>query len=451
MDYRPSRTPFPITLNKFLKPREKMIEPDHISDKVIANPQEDPYKVTSELVDDAGTKLTSFFFNRGANFYVFSYPHKGSRRHTLIDTGDPMYRDRIESVLADQGINSEDIERIIITHRHHDHCGLADLLAQKSGAKILVHANFRQFIEGPLTEMDRMWLRGFEPARLRRCRVEYLSPREGNPAAIIDGLAFPFLSKSIPVGGTGRLEILACPESDTMHSPDQIIVHYGPHSLHDRHEKQPAGDRPANHILFSGDLWLMHGPLFSKSFRALSLKMRMASRQLRGIISGQKRIRRDPRIQDTEAKEALKHGFSLIRVMPGHGDGFLGTRLIPLGFLCDRDLLVELGYSMNEKKSILKSDSLSHQIKAIREKAYTDFIKELMMWKASGYNPKEISDFLVRLFREQHGGGPLVNEDRKERRQRIRETLVRLSDEGDGEDGLKTLAESTLAEIKRIS
>ena len=428
-----------------------MTDPDPISDKVIANPQEDPYKVTSELVDDAGTVLTCFFFNRGANFYVFSYHHKGSRRHTLIDTGDPMYRDRIGSILADQGINSEDIERIIITHRHHDHCGLSDLLARKSGATILVHANFRNFIEEPLTAEDRLWLRGFEPARLRRCRVEYLSPREGYPSAVIDGLDFPFLSKSIPIGGAGRLEILACPENAAMHSPDQIIIHYGPHSLHDRNEKQPAGERPANHILFSGDLWLMHGPLFSKSFRAFSLQMRMASRQLRGILSGQKRIRRDPRIQDTPAKEALKHGFSLIRVMPGHGEDFLGTRMIPLCFHCDRDLLVELGYSMDEKKSILKSESLSQQVKTIREKAYTGFTQELLLWKASGYNPKEMSDFLIRIYREQHGGGPLVNEDRKERRQRIRETLVRLRDEGDGADGLKTLAESTLAGIKRIS
>ncbi len=430
---------------------EKMIDHKDLSDNTIPGAKEDPYKVTSELLNGGDTELTCFFFNRGANFYVFSYHHKGARRHTLIDTGDPMYRDRIESILTDQGINPESIDRIIITHRHHDHCGLSELLAQKSGATILVHANFRNFIEGPLTAEDRLWLRGFEPARLRRCRVEYLSPREGNPSATIQGLDFNFLSKSIPVGGAGRLEILACPASATMHSPDQIIVHYGPHSLHHRDEKQPPGERPADHILFSGDLWLMHGPLFSKSFRAFSLHMRMASRQLRGIISGQKRIRRDPRIQDTQAKEALKHGFSLIRVMPGHGEDFLGTRMIPLCFLCDRDLLVELGYSLNEKKSILKSESLSKKVKAIKEKAYTDFIKELLQWKAFGYHPKEMADFLIRIYREQQGGGPLVTEDRKERRQRIKEILGRLRDDEGAADTLKTVADSTLAAINRIS
>jgi hypothetical protein len=106
---------------------------------------------------------------------------------------------------------------------------------------------------------------------------------------------------------------------------------------------------------------------------------------------------------------------------------------------------------MDEKKSILKSESLSKQVKALREKAYTGFINELLQWKASGYNPKETADFLIRIYREQHGGGPLVNEDRKERRQRIKETLTRLTDEGEEADGLKTVADSALAGIKRMS
>jgi len=428
-----------------------MINPQDISDKTVIRLKEDPYLITSERLNGADTGLTCFFFNLGANFYVFSYDSHGVRRHTLIDTGDPMYRDRIWSLLTDHNINPEHIERIIITHRHHDHCGLADLLSRKSGAKILVHSNFRNFIEGPLSETDRLWLRGFDPARLRQCPVQYLSPLEGTPTAAIDGLNFPILSKPLPIGDTGRLEVLGCPESTTMHSPDQIILHYVPQSLQDPDGKEPANDRTANHILFSGDLWLMHGPLFSKSFRAFSLRMRMASRQLKGVLSGQKWPRRDPRLQDIQAKEALKHGFSLIRVMPGHGEDFMGTRVIPRCFLCDRDLLVELGFSMDEKKSILKSGDLTEKVKALRENAYTRFIKELLFWKESGYTRKEISDFLVRIYLEQQGGGPLVKEDRRERRRRIEETLARLSNEGEGADSLNTLAESTLAGIKRMS
>jgi len=428
-----------------------MIDHQDISDKTVIRLKEDPYLITSERLNGADTGLTCFFFNLGANFYVFSYDSHGVRRHTLIDTGDPMYRDRIWSLLTDNNINPEHIERIIITHRHHDHCGLADLLSRKSGAKILVHSNFRQFIEGPLSEMDRMWLRGFDPSRLRQCRVEYLSPSPGNFSTAINGLDFPLLSEPIPLGESGRLEILACPDSDTMHSPDQIIVHYVPQNPEGVKGRKSSQARPADHIIFSGDLWLMHGPLFSKSFRTLSLRLRIASRQMKGVLSGQKPVRRDPRLQDIQAKEALKHGFGLVRVMPGHGEDFIGTRMIPRCFLCDRDLLVELGYSMNEKKSILKSENLSQQVKNLREKAYADFVRELLDWQESGYHRKEISAFLIRIYGEQYGGGPLVNEDRKERRHRIKETLDRLREEKAGIDGLKALAESTLAGIKRMS
>jgi glyoxylase-like metal-dependent hydrolase (beta-lactamase superfamily II) len=428
-----------------------MIVHNPLSGQTIIKRKEDPYKVTYELLDDGQTELTCFYFHFGANFYVFSYQKGGIKRHTLIDTGDPSYQDRIISILTRNHIDPAHIERIIITHRHYDHCGLADVLAGRSGAKILVHANFRNFIEGPIGEEDRLWLRGFEPARLRSCRVEYFSPSGQNPSVSIDGLIFHGLTGPLPVGGTGRLEILACPESPTMHSPDQIIVRYRPQSSGDGAKSIREEIRPAGHLLFPGDLWLMHGPLFSKSFRYFSLRIRMASKQMKGVLSGKKQPRRDPRQQDIQAKEALKRGFTLIRVMPGHGEDFIGTRMIPFCFLCDRDLLVELGFALNEKKTVLHSESLAQKIETLREKAYASVIKELFLWKKLGYDEKEISELLVRIYLEQKGGGPLVQEDRHERRQRIVETLVRLRDETAGLKALKELAESTLEKIKSLS
>ncbi|MEW6184638.1 MAG: MBL fold metallo-hydrolase [Thermodesulfobacteriota bacterium] len=414
--------------------------------KTIIEQKEDPYKVTSERLNNGDTELTGFFFHRGANFYVFSYGAGEARRHTLIDTADPLYRETIFSILRAHSINPQKIERIIISHRHHDHCGLADTLAQKSGAKILAHANFRKFVDGPLTEMDRLWLRGFEPSRLRQCHVEYLAPLRGVPTVPVNGLEFPLLSRGLPIGEAGHLDILACPESATMHSPDQVIVHYLPEPPHKGLEKKRPMDRPANHILFAGDLWLMHGPLFSKSFRAVSLRVRMASRQLKGVLSGQKFPRRDPRLQDLQAKEALKHGFSLIRVMPGHGEDFIGTRLVPLCFLCDRDLLVELGFSMEEKKSTLNNPELAGKAAELRGKAYSLFLKELAGWQEAGYQTEEIVDLLTRIYKEQEGGGPLVKEDRKERRQIIKNTLARLRQD----PALGFLADQTLEKIKGI-
>jgi hypothetical protein len=327
---------------------------------------------------------------------------------------------------------------------------LTDLLSGESGAKILVHSNFRDFIEGSLSEVERIWLRGFDPSGLRHCNIQYLSPPGDCPSVNIDGLAFPCLIEPIQIGESGSLHILACPESDTMHSPDQVIVRYLQQKKSSVDHDSQVKSRLVNDILFSGDLWLMHGPLFSKSFRQLTRRIRFATRHMKTVLKGHKQIRRDPRLQDTEAKEALKRGFSLIRVMPGHGEDFIGTRIIPISLLADRDLLVELGYDMDEKKSILRTPDNKRKVKDIREKAYENFIEELRLWRDLGYSLRDISELLTRIFKEQEGGGPLVKEDRKERRKRIKETLGRLGDENNISEDFKSMAESTLIKLKRI-
>lgn len=60
---------------------------------------------------------------------------------TLIDTGPKT--DEAIAALTSQikqlGFRVEDIQRIILTHTHEDHCGLANLLQQASGAPVYVH------------------------------------------------------------------------------------------------------------------------------------------------------------------------------------------------------------------------------------------------------------------------------------------------------------------------
>jgi glyoxylase-like metal-dependent hydrolase (beta-lactamase superfamily II) len=74
---------------------------------------------------------------------------------TLIDTG-PHHaptREALASALAETGRRIEEIERIIITHAHADHYGLAAELAQKSGAEIVTH------VDSPLRSNDGSGLR----------------------------------------------------------------------------------------------------------------------------------------------------------------------------------------------------------------------------------------------------------------------------------------------------
>ena len=404
----------------------------------------DPHRIVREMLSGTSTELTCFFFRHGANMYVFSYEKEGVKKHTFIDAGDSQYRDRISEILTENDINAGNIERIIITHRHRDHCGLADLLAGESGAKILVHSNFRKLVEGVLSIEERRWLGGLDPSGLRACDIEYLQPSGEEGVVNIGGVDFPRLGEPIEMGETGRLEILACPESAQMHSPDQIIALYSPRSSPYTYEPTDDGFRPTDEIVFSGDLWLMRGPLFAGGLGNFSMQFRMGMHQMRNILSGRGMMRRDPREQDSAAKEALKKGFCLIRVEPGHGEEFLGSRILPNSLLAERDLLMEMGYPLDADKSILKSKDMVARVTARMEQAYKSFIEELSLWRRLGYNPAEITRLLVRIYREQSGGGPLVEQDRKERRRRLQTILARLKDDKAQPDELRELAESTL-------
>ena len=411
----------------------------------------EPYAITKERLSDGDTDLTGFFFRYGANIFVLSYTQDGVRKHTFVDAGDSRYRDRMLPMLVENGIEPTGIERIIITHRHPDHCGLAYLLARESGAKIMAHANFRHFVEGAIGHEERRWMGDFNPSLLRECDIEYLVPSSGPGPVTISGVDFPGLVEPMALGKVGRLQILACPEAEQMHSPDQVIVLYSPQGNPHRQEKMQDGYRPTDDIVFSGDLWLMEGPMYYRGVRDISRQVRYGLRQARDMLSGGGMFRRDPRVQDSQAKEALKRGFSLVRVEPGHGEEFLGSRLIPGSLLADRDLLVELGYPMNTRTAILKSDEMAPRVATIREQGYANFARELSVWRDLGYTPEEITGLLVRIYREQGSGGPLVEQDRKQRRIQLRDTLARLRDDEAASGEMRQLAESTLAALKRIA
>ena len=57
---------------------------------------------------------------------------------TLVDCGPNSGTSltRLEAGLAAHGRNVEDLERIVITHQHIDHIGLAQILADRSGAEV---------------------------------------------------------------------------------------------------------------------------------------------------------------------------------------------------------------------------------------------------------------------------------------------------------------------------
>ena len=411
----------------------------------------DPHIIAQERLGDGDTRLTSFFFRLGANVYVLSYTRNGARKHTLVDAGDSRYEDRLIPLLAENGIETAGIERIVITHSHPDHFGVAHLLARESGARIVVHASFRRIVEGGVDHARRPWMGHVDPTRLSECDMDYLTPSGGTGPVNIGGVGFPSLTEPMPLGGTGTLQILACPESGRMHSPDQVIALYSPGGNLGESGTTRSGFRPTDDLLFSGDLWLMKGPLFYRGMRDLSQQVRFGLRQAKAVFSGKGMFRMDPREQDSQAKEALKRGFSLVRVEPGHGEEFLGSRILPRSLMADRDLLLVLGYPMGADTAILKSDELAPRIATMREQAYADFIEELCAWRGLGYATEEIAALLARIHREQRGGGPLVEQDRRQRAERLRASLAKLQDDGAASDGLRQVASSALVAVKEIA
>jgi len=410
-----------------------------------------PYKITKETLKGTNITLVSFYFNNSANVYAFSYEKEGKIRHTLIDSGDPFYRDDILSILKENGINAGNIERIIVTHSHLDHLGLADLVAGESGAKILVQESFKKVVEGTIDIEERRFFRGFDPSTFKNCDVQYLPVPGRNETRNISGISFSSLAAPINLGGIGMLEMLAPPESRLTHSTDQVLVLYSPINITDEYDlKIHNGWHPTDCLIFSGDLWLMQGPTYNRGMSFFFRRIMFYFYRMKNRSAG-RRFRRDFREEDPEAKNALKNGFPLIRVKPGHGTEFIGSRIIPNGILADRDLLVKLGYSENDSKTILKRRDLAQKIVSLKEQAYKDFNSELVYWLKLGYKPDEITALLVRIYKEQSGGNTIVKNDRKQRRVILKATLLRLKDDKAQPPELRQSANAALMELQRIS
>ncbi|HXH21339.1 MAG TPA: MBL fold metallo-hydrolase [Dehalococcoidia bacterium] len=72
---------------------------------------------------------------RGANAYLLTFGPL-----TLVDCGLPGSGRAIIDFLAALGHPPDALQRILLTHRHPDHCGAATYLRQRTGAEVCAHA-----------------------------------------------------------------------------------------------------------------------------------------------------------------------------------------------------------------------------------------------------------------------------------------------------------------------
>jgi len=79
---------------------------------------------------------------------------------TLIDTGpkDPPTLEALRKELSARGFAFKDIRRVIVTHAHVDHFGLAAQIVAESGAAVLSHSRNRWW----LTDFEREWERRYD-------------------------------------------------------------------------------------------------------------------------------------------------------------------------------------------------------------------------------------------------------------------------------------------------
>ncbi|TMT87760.1 MBL fold metallo-hydrolase [Haloterrigena sp. H1] len=96
--------------------------------------------------------LSNSAFEGDNNVYLFA----DGQETALLDTGDWLAttRDQLETALADRDLELADIDRIFLTHWHHDHCGLAGEIQAESGAEVYVHAADAPLVAGDESAWD---------------------------------------------------------------------------------------------------------------------------------------------------------------------------------------------------------------------------------------------------------------------------------------------------------
>jgi glyoxylase-like metal-dependent hydrolase (beta-lactamase superfamily II) len=99
---------------------------------------------------------------------------------TLVDTGPNLVPalEQLEQGLASHGYQIEDLERVVLTHPHIDHVGLAAIIRDRSGAEVCAAAGSERWLEH--YRESELWTKGWR---------EQLMLRHGVPAGVVSANA----------------------------------------------------------------------------------------------------------------------------------------------------------------------------------------------------------------------------------------------------------------------
>jgi hydroxyacylglutathione hydrolase len=79
----------------------------------------------------------------------------GGSKALLVDAGCPGKIKNFQAALEQNNLMFTDIGLVILTHTHHDHTGCLAEIKKRSGAKVLVHASEKGYLEKGLTPFPR--------------------------------------------------------------------------------------------------------------------------------------------------------------------------------------------------------------------------------------------------------------------------------------------------------
>lgn len=161
----------------------------------------------------------------------------------LVDTGvgGPGRLRMLDIALAQAGFGVADIQLVVSTHAHSDHCGLAASICEQTGCELWMHPKWehiRPLADDPQVALEQRLevgrMSGVPPAALDRYRQE----RTQKPEDLIDGIRapdrelVPGVEVETDVGSWQVVETPGhTPSHVCLHQPDRRLLLSGDHLL----------------------------------------------------------------------------------------------------------------------------------------------------------------------------------------------------------------------------
>lgn len=152
---------------------------------------------------------------------------------TLVDAGlnSPESLAALEAGLAKLGRRIEEIERLVLTHRHPDHVGLSRAIQERSGAEVLIHPDDQVVFSDPAQRAADF------PKHLARELGAWGAPREAlepvvaffeqTSVTVPEVSTFPLVEGDVLPGKKCGIRVHHTPG----HSQGHVVLEYGEHLL----------------------------------------------------------------------------------------------------------------------------------------------------------------------------------------------------------------------------